>query len=415
MSRSAIIPRALAPVVLEALEEARIVAVLGPRQAGKSTLVQHLGAAGFAGRYVTLDDDEPRERAQTDPVGFLADLGAPLAIDEVQRAPQLMLALKRRVDADPAPGQYLLTGSADISTLPTVPDALPGRVDYLTLWPLAKHELEGVAPSFVPRAFDGAVPDVRDAPRGRRAYAADIVAGGYPDARTRGAAARSRFYDGLLRSATHRDAHDVWRGDPATSMRVMRALAARCSGLVNHASLARDADVDDKTLKSHLNVLEQLYLVRRHPAWFANLGKRLVKAPKGYVADTGMLCHLLGVDEQRIVDDGAIAGMTFEAFVAMELVRQVAVVDPTIAVHHYRDAHGSEVDIVLERRDGALVGIEVKAAATIGSSDFTPLRALRRLVGDRFRCGIVLHAGADTMRHGDDMWGVPISALWSAG
>lgn len=408
------IDRMLTAVVDEARADARIVAILGPRQAGKSTLVRELAHTGHRDRYVTLDDEVLLARAVEDPGGFLADNVPPLIIDEVQRAPGLMLALKRRVDVDTTPGQYLITGSANLLALASISDALPGRVDYLHLWPLAQCEVESASSAFLDRAFSNSIPDIFAAAEGRHAYADRIAAGGYPDALTRTGSGRARLFDGLIRSTLGRDVRDVWSGDGALTEQVLAHVAARSAGLMNHASLGRDVGISGKTLKAHVSALEQLFLVRRHRAWSANIDRRLVRMPKAYVADSGLLCHLLGADSRRIIDDDDIAGRTFETFVAMELVRLAAASGTSdIAFHHYRDAHRHEIDIVLERRGGDIVAIEVKASATVRSGDFSTIRQLQAAVGSRFRCGIVLYAGSRTHRFGHDLHAVPISALWT--
>jgi len=296
----------MASVVADAMESARAVALLGPRQAGKSTLAQVLAGGRVPADYLTLDDDPVRSAARADPQGFVAALGRRTVIDEVQRAPDLLLAVKSRLDRDRSPGQFLLTGSANLRRVPGVADALPGRLDYLTLWPLTQGEIAGRYEDVLQRAFDGDIPSIVDAPVGRHEYAEMLVAGGFPEARMRSPAARMRFFTSYVGSIVDRDVADVARvQDPTAVGTLLRLVAARSGALARYETLARDAALDGKTVKSHLDVLERLFLVRIRRPWHVNLGKRQVKAPKLYVADPGMLAGMLGAGADRVRDDDA--------------------------------------------------------------------------------------------------------------
>lgn len=165
-------------------------------------------------------------------------------------------------------------------------------------------------------------------------------------------------------------------------------------------------------MRAHTKILEDLFLVRQLKPWHVNLGSRQIKSSKTYIADSGLLAHLIGADEKRIVDDGAIAGTMLESFVAMELLRQADWAGYPVELFHYRDKQQGEVDVIVERHDGSVVGIEVKAGATPSSGDFTGLRHLRDRLGDRFKAGIVLHAGADTLPFGERLAAVPVGGLW---
>ncbi len=386
--------------------------MLGPRQAGKSTLVRQF-ADERSMPYVTLDDATTLQRAMLDPTGFVADNPAPIVIDEIQRAPGLMLELKRRVDAAPAPGQFLITGSANLVAMASIPDALPGRVDYLRLWPLLQAEIEETPPTFLERLFENRPARIDEASTGRRAYARRIVVGGYPDALWRSDEGRDRLLSGLVESTLGRDAGDVWNGDAAITRRVLQHVAARSGSTFNATALARDIGISAVTVRAHVGVLEALFLVRRHPAWFANIDRRLTKMPKLYVADSGLMCSLLGADDERLVRDDVLAGSAFETFVVNELVRMDAAGSNRHEFHHYRDAHGREIDLVVERPDGSVVAVEVKSAATVTERDFAHIRDLRSRIGSRFASGVVLHAGERTHSFAADLHAIPISAMWS--
>lgn len=407
------IPRHMAQEVVDALSEARIVAILGPRQAGKSTLARSLAAQGFAASFNTLDDDDVREAARADPRGYIASLRTPAIIDEIQRAPELLLALKARVDADPTPGQFLLTGSANLTALPSVSDALPGRVDYIDLWPLSQGEIHRTRESFIDDAFANLVPMINDAPIGRETYVEGIVAGGFPEARSRSMRGRTRYFDGYTRSIFGRDVPEISAADPLVTESLLRLSAARSGSLTNYAELGRSVGVSEKTARAHLATLEQLMLVRKHRPWQSNLGKRLIKSPKLYVCDSGLLCHLAGIDAQRLIDNGDLAGSVFESFATMELLRQSTWARARVQILHYRDKDQREVDAILERSDGTIVGIEIKSGATARSSDFRALSHLRDQLGDLFACGIVINTGSETLPFGDRLWAMPMSGLWN--
>jgi hypothetical protein len=409
------IGRGLAPVVAEAMESARVVALLGPRQAGKSTLARMLAAGALPADYLTLDDEPVRSLAAGDPAGFVAGLGRRTVIDEVQRAPELMLAIKSRVDRDRTPGQFLLTGSANLRRIPSVADALPGRVDYLSLWPFTQGEIAGRPEQFLARLFRGDVPAISGAPVGRTEYAELLLAGGFPEARERTGAARTRFFDGYVTSIVERDLADAARvQDPGAVATLLRLVAARSGSLARFDALARDASVDGKTAKAYVDALERLFLVRVRRSWHVNLGKRQVKAPKLYVADSGLLAGLVGADARRVREDDGFAGALFETFVANELERHAAWSPEPLSFWHFREGD-REVDVIVERPSGDVVGVEVKASATVRPRDFAGLLHMRGQLGARLAAGVVVYAGERTLPFGDRLWAVPLTALWTPG
>jgi uncharacterized protein len=408
-----LIDRGLTDVVLEAMASARVVALLGPRQAGKSTLARTLAAESLGADYLSLDDEPVRLLASADPAGFIAARQRPAVIDEVQRAPELLLAIKSRVDRDPSRGQFLLTGSANLRRIPAVSDALPGRVDYLSLWPFTQGEIVGRREDFLERLFDGDVPTIIDAPVGRHHYAHMLLTGGFPEAQARPASTRARFFSSYVDSIVDRDVGDASRvHDPTSVGTLLRILAARSGSLARYDALSRDVGIDGKTVKRHIDVLERLFLVRVRRAWHVNLGKRQVKAPKLYVSDTGLLSALVGADERRVRDDDGFAGSLFETFVATELERQASWLSQSLSFWHYREGD-REVDVIVERPSGEIVGIEVKAGATVRSQDFAGLSRLRAQVGARLVAGVILYAGAQTLPFGQGLWAVPLQAMWT--
>lgn len=406
------VDRNMTDTILYAMRFARVVGLLGPRQAGKSTLVRKLAEEQLSAEYISLDEGPVRSLAGADPAGFVAARGRRTVIDEIQRVPELMLAIKARVDRDPTAGQFLITGSANLRRIPTVSDALPGRVDYLTLWPLTQGEIAGRRDTFLAQMFAGEPPMLTDAPVGRHEYAPMLLAGGFPEARERPEPARSLFFSSYVESIVERDVRDVSRvREPSEIATLLQLVAARSSGLARYDALAREVGVDGKTVKSHLEVLERLFLIRLRRSWHVNLGTRQVKAPKLYVSDSGLLGALVGANAERVRDDGGFAGSLFETFVATELERQASWFEQPLTFWHYREDE-YEVDAIVERPSGEIVAIEVKASATVHPRDFAGLRRLRERVGERMVCGAVLYAGARTLPLGEGMWALPLQALW---
>jgi len=413
----ALIPRAIEPELRDILSVSRAAAITGPRQAGKSTLARQLQSAGVVPNYFTLDDEATRNAARADPDGFALSLPRPAVIDEVQRVPSLMLAVKQILDNDPAPGQFLLTGSADLLTARVVADALPGRVEYLNLWPLARSEIEGKRDSVIDALLDGTPPRVSGAPKGRAASAELVVAGGFPDALNRNPRQRARYLRSYVQATLARDLPEIGgvRGDPSKLELLLRLLAARTSTLVNYAALGRALALDEKTVKAHVELLAQLFLLHRLRPWSANLGARQVKTPKLLLTDTGLAAALVGVDAARYSapDQGALAGGLFETFVVMELIKQASWSTTPVELFFYRDSDKREVDLVVESASGDVVAIEAKAAAATTASDVRGLRVLRDKLGERFKTGVVVYSGEHTLPIEDRIWAIPISGLWT--
>jgi uncharacterized protein len=400
------------------LSVTRAAAITGPRQAGKSTLARQLQLAGVMPNYFTLDDEATRTAALADPDGFALSLPRPAVIDEVQRAPDLMLAVKQILDQDQRPGQFLLTGSADLLTARVIADALPGRVEYVNLWPLAQAEITGNLQSVIDALLAGAPPQVTGAPKGRLASAELVVAGGFPDALPRTARQRTRYFRSYVQTVVGRDLPVIGqiRIDPAKLEQLLRLLAARTSALANYSSLGAELSLDDKTVKAHIELLRQLFLVYRLPPWSTNLGARQVKTPKLLLSDSGMAAALIGVDTARYgaPEQGTLAGMLLETFVVMELAKQATWSAAPVQLFFYRDTEKREVDIVIESTAGDVVAIETKAAASATNRDIRGLELLRAKLGARFKAGVLVYSGEHTLPLSDRVWALPLSGLWQA-
>jgi predicted AAA+ superfamily ATPase len=407
-----LVPRRVASQVNAALSDTRVVLITGARQVGKSTLVKVVAGDRLAERR-DLDRAQDRAAAVTDPVGFV-DSPDLLVIDEIQRVPELLLAIKASVDEDPRPGRYLLTGSSQLFGLVAAPDALPGRMETIELWPLSQGEINGEPDGFVDAVFTLG-PDVRHESTVSRAdYAAMIVRGGLPEAVSRSdPRRRERFFDAYVQALIDRDVRQLSDIQRKGELRTMiRMLAARAGTIVVPGSLESALGLSRPTVARYLQALEEIFLVKRVRGWSRNLGTRATAASKLIFVDSGIAAHEVSSDARALLRPGAPFGPLLESFVLSELARQLIWSHEYAEMYHYRDHSKFEVDAVLENRRGQVVGVEVKAATTVGPDDFRGLRRLADRLGDDFLAGIVLYTGTSTLPFGDKLRAVPVSALW---
>ncbi|GMV99386.1 MAG: hypothetical protein AMXMBFR84_05250 [Candidatus Hydrogenedentota bacterium] len=377
-------------------------------------MVRHVATNNAPFQYATLDDAAIYGAAVDDPQGFIRGFDGPVVIDEVQRVPDLFRAIKLAVDRDRQPGRYILTGSANVFMLPTASESLAGRMEIQTLWPFSQGELLGVRDEFVDRVFAGALPGMAGPALGRHALADILARGGYPEACTRSdAGRRGRWFANYVSSILQRDIRDIAGIDHLSVMpRLLSILAARSSTLLNYAELARSVGLPQTTLKRYCTLLETTFLLHFIPAWTENVGKRLTRSPKVCLCDTGLACHLMGIDAERMTADPTVLGKLLESFTALELMKQISWSKTRATLYHYRTAAGQEIDFLMETPDGSVACVEVKASETISKEDFRHLIGLRDQLKGRFRQGILLHAGSETVSFGDRMWAMPIASLW---
>lgn len=407
--------RNLTDRLVEALSDTPVVLLHGARQTGKSTLVQSLSRQAYPADYITFDDATTAGSAKRDPAGFLAAHDGPVILDEVQRVPELLLAIKALVDRERTPGRFLLTGSANVLLLPQLSESLAGRMEILTLWPLSQGEIAGCKETFVDAAFSERMPAVTPGETTNRTELIDrVLRGGYPEATGRKTVTRrAAWFDAYVTTVVHRELHDLANIEYLTELpRLLQLLASRTSGQLNYTEVAGAVGLPQTTVKRYLSLLEATYLFVPLPAWAPSLGKRLIKRPKILLNDSGLIAHLTGLDRRQVDRDATAFGHVLESFVAMELRKQISWSRTRPTMYHLRTGNNVEVDLVLESPSGELVGIEVKAAARVHDRDVRGLELLRELAGTRFRRGIVLYAGSEAVPLGRDLRAMPVDALW---
>ncbi|MCY3972762.1 MAG: ATP-binding protein [Candidatus Dadabacteria bacterium] len=397
------------------MRERRIVLLAGPRQCGKTTLVRQL--ASDTVEYRTLDDATFAEFAESDPEGFVRRGGKTktLIIDEVQRVPRLLPAIKKAVDEDNSPGQFILTGSANIASMPAVRESLAGRIAKVRLRPFSQAEISGAAPDFIDRCFrkdftGGKVPGAG----GRERTIETALRGGFPEAvKLKSGRARARWHNDYIAALLERDLSDIARIRRHEAMRELtRTLAAWSTRQMDVAGIGGKLGIRRPTLESYINALEALFVIERVPPWTKTDYGRVGKRSKLLMADSGLMASILGFRAGRVGRDSDSAGKLVETYVHNELAAHADPAGGKYEIYHYRDREGREIDFIIERDDGALLGVEVKAAATARKEDFKHLAWFRdNMAGKRRFVGVVLYVGGHAGSFGKGLWAVPIDGL----
>jgi predicted AAA+ superfamily ATPase len=411
MTTSRLYPRHIEPRIAEAMLDTPVVLLAGPRQAGKTTLVRQMAEKGL--RYLTLDDELTLLSAREDPVGMIRSLDRAV-IDEIQRAPQLLLAIKKSVDEDRRPGRFLLTGSANLMALPTVADSLAGRMETLSLLPLSQSEIEGGSENWIDSVFSGLIPKSSTLAKDSN-LVERVLRGGYPEAISRPSAKRrSAWAKQYLNAIIQRDVRDVAGIEKLDQLpRFLRALALMAGQMCNYTQLGGQVGLDGKTVSRYIGVFEQMYLLRRIDVWARNRLNRVVKTPKLQFIDSGLLATQLDLGTHEVQQDRTRFGNVLETFVFGELLKHTTTANGDYQLMYYRDADKFEVDVVIENAAGHLIGVEIKAAATVKEKDLRGLRKLSSQAGDQFKMGVLLYDGDETMPLGDGIWAAPLSTLWA--
>lgn len=430
MSGHASVRRGVESKLRRALGVFRVVVLHGARQSGKTTLARRIVDGGT---FLSLDDPALLSVALDDPMGFVADRVRPVVIDEVQRGGDgLVRAVKMVVDSDPAPGAFLLTGSADFLTVPALSESLAGRAVFLDLAPFSEVEIQGCeavqgcAGGLLARLLEvsprrGAAADhssLLSAPQSaqtRSQYAERICRGGYPEAVRLNADDRRLWFSSYVRSAVSRDIVELTGARRSFELpRLLRAVAARTSGELVMQDLHRDLEFGSiDTTSDYLSHLEMACLATRLPGWATGAATRAKRRPKLHMADTGLAAAMLGLSAESLSDPAEPSrGPMHETFAVGELRRQASALTPELHFSHYRDSRGREVDFLIERPDGRIIAVEVKAGSTVRPADAKWLAWLRDLIGDRFDIGVVLYTGRNPLRLTDRILALPMSYLW---
>lgn len=410
------INRHIGSKVLSALEVNPVVFLNGPRQAGKSTLAQKLSEKEFPAEYVTFDSTTQMAAAANSPESYLKEREGALIIDEVQLVPEIFRALKSVVDelrqqqGGKLKGRFLLTGSANIMALPKLSDPLVGRMGVLTLYPLSGAEALNGKGDFIERLFTSKF----HKDTSRRKMTDVIRLATFPEISGARSDERANWFDGYLTTILQRDVRALAEIEKLSALpNLLRILASRAGGLINDADIARDAGLNHVTSRNYRSLLKLLFLTFEVAPWYRNIGKRLVKSPKGYVTDTLLLCHLLQYELDDLEKNRPeLFGHVLENFVAIELSKLIANKGSRFHPRHFRTGDNKEADFVLEQPNGQLAAIEVKSRDRVEKSDFKGLESLQALTGADFIRGIVLYRGRDVVPFGNNLWAVPMSNLW---
>ena len=411
MSQKSYIPRRVEAEIEASLADTRVVLVTGPRQAGKSTLVRRYVTETRPA--ITLDDIATLNAAKSDPAGFIRGLDGAV-IDEIQRAPELMLAIKESVDHDQRPGRFLLTGSANLLALPKLGDSLAGRMAVITLLPFAQAELQGSAGNLIDRMFAGQRPILSGKPVIGAKLLNAVMTGGYPEAIERtDPVRRKRWMKDYLRLVLDRDARDVSNIEQIDQLPALMAMLAEQAGqLTNASALGSSLNLSALTTRRYICILERIYLVRLTQPWYNNRFSRLTKTPKVNFFDTGLLAALRNETIDSFSMDRGRLGAMMECFAVSEVLKQLTWCQTDATLSHLRTRDGDEIDIILEDSQGRIVAIEVKASATLRPNDFNAMKKLQLAMGERFVRGLILHDHDRITPVDERIHAAPLSLLW---
>jgi uncharacterized protein len=408
------IRRNITNILNEAVRDNPVIILTGARQTGKSTLIQDFIKKTHPALYVSLDDLSTLSAIKADPEGFIAGLDQNVALDEIQRVPDLLLAIKKHVDRNRQPGRFILSGSANVLFLPTISESLAGRAEILTLWPFSQGEIENRKESFIDHLYTSTLrfsglPGISLSDVYKR-----IINGGFPEITQRESLQRKHaWFNSYITTILQKDIRDLSRIEGIHELpKLLSVLAFRAGSLLNYADVSKDIGIPQTTLKRYISLLETIFFVYHLSPWYSNIGKRFVKSPKTYILDSGLLSFLLDVDENTI-GQSPFRGKIFENFVVMEIVKQLSWRTEKIHLYHFRTHTGKEVDIVLENRKKELIGIEIKSSSTVSHNDADGIRELAKLAGKRFHRGVILYTGDTVVPFAKNIHAVPLGALWS--
>lgn len=404
-------PRFLATKLQEALLDTPVVMISGPRQSGKSTLIQQLAMQDR--KYITLDDVNLLDIARNDPIGLVRDANL-LAIDEIQRAPELLLAIKKSVDEDRRPGRFLLTGSANILTMPKLSESLAGRMETLNLLPLASSELNFGKGQWLDFIFSGEITKmISSHQKVKFELDKQLIIGGYPEAIARKKSERRETW--FLQYLEALIARDFQENDQIHKIEVVEKLLkiiAQMSGqLCNSTEIGSAIGIDAKTATKYIAILERMFLVRRVSQWSANNYARVIKMPKIFFLDSGLQSNLMRINEDNLEQERTKMGHILETFVFSELLKLISWARKPYSIYTYRDKDQLEVDFIIEDNRNRIIGVEVKRSATVRADDFKGLKKIEKMAEGLFVSGLVLYDGNEILPISKKMWAIPISSI----
>lgn len=407
------IQRKIKTKLLEALTDSPVVLIHGARQTGKSTLVKHIAENDYPAKYLTFDDAAVLSAAQSNPQEFIPAYEDNLVIDEVQRVPEIFLAIKSFVDRNRKAGKFILTGSANVLLLPKVSESLAGRIEIINLFPLSQNEINNTNYNLIDKLFENDFDPALKAPK-KNNLTTKILTGGFPEMLARKERKRQdAWFKSYITTILQRDVRDIANIEKLSELpRLLGLFASRAGTLLNFAELSRSSAIPQTTLKRYITLLEAIFMIYLLPAWSGNLSKRLIKTPKLYLNDTGLLSHLTGFESERVFSEPLLWGRLLENFVLNELLKQASWSKFNLSLYHFRSASGQEIDFVIERNNGKLAAVEVKATAKINASDFNNIKIFADETGSKFLKGIVLYTGKEVIPFAKNMFALPIEALW---
>ena len=405
-------PRWQKATIKKLMLERRVLLLSGPRQCGKTTLARELESNET--EYRTLDDGTLREAAENDPQGFIKRRTKTLIVDEVQKIPSLLSAIKKAVDEDTRPGQYILTGSTNIQSLPTVRESLAGRIAKIRLRPLAQGEIEKNASRFIDSAFKHSFS------RSNTHYDRDALLeiafrGGFPEPMLLQDRGRKRWHTDYVNAILERDLKEIARIQRKNTMReLVHTLAAWSGKFMGLSAIGSGLSIRRPTLESYINALETLYLIERVYPWTKTDYARVGKRSRLFMVDSGLMASQLSWKMDQVRLDSDRSGKLIETFAFNEIAAQVDAGEGRYELFHYRDREKREIDFLIEREDNALLGIEIKAGSAVEKKNFNHIRWFQKnLIKKQKFIGIVLYTGEFPASFGDNLWAVPFGLLWS--
>lgn len=400
--------------LLEALEDNPVTLVVGAHQTGKTTLMKEIAKEkGY--HFVTFDDIDYLASARNNPKSFIAEIPKPVIFDEIRRVPELFLPIKMELDSNRIPGQYLLTGSANPLLLPGMRDSMAGRMEMLEMYPLSQGEINNTFDNFIDIIWQhDSIAGLRCLKYSRKELFDLVMVGGYPLVQAQPQKKRDKWFKSYIKLILQKDILDLSQIEHIDSIpKLLRLIAARAGSLVNISELSRSLKIPATTVHRYITFLETLFIVLSLESWSSNFSTRVIKSSKVYMVDSGLLAQLLGVTAERALEEPDLMGSIMENFVVTELKKQASWSDTEVKLYYFRTTSGVEVDIVLERPDGKIIGIEVKTSGSVQPRDITGLKYLRDSVGDKWHRGIVLYTGSDSIPLDTKITALPMSALWS--